>query len=262
MGGIVYVSMEQSSAGAQAVSSALVRAQSAAAGAPVSDGQSVLDAAPESLPTEAYCSSSRRASPSSAADCWAKMNAALGQSPCSGCRFVHESWHTLPVHVTREGDSGQSEKKFPTESKVGDGEGSSEMATTSPGVVSVLFDGEHNGEQPDVRRRSVQLNAATQAEVSLRLHTQATTAERSVEGSNTPFASEAQRDRLGSASKKPRRCTGCSKQFAVGYTWAAANVLLDVGGSALTKYFGSQMNTWEIGAIRFGSAAFTMLLVR
>lgn len=53
----------------------------------------------------------------------------------------------------------------------------------------------------------------------------------------------------------------CTKRFAVGYTWSALNVILDVAGATLTKQFAVNMNTWEIGAIRFGSAALTLIMV-
>jgi len=44
----------------------------------------------------------------------------------------------------------------------------------------------------------------------------------------------------------------------VGYLMAVANVVLDVGGSVLTKHYGKQLTTWDINIIRFGFATFTL----
>lgn len=50
-------------------------------------------------------------------------------------------------------------------------------------------------------------------------------------------------------------------QILHGYIYAAANVFLDVFGSALTKKYGGSFTTFEINALRFGSAAVIMVAI-
>ena len=51
-----------------------------------------------------------------------------------------------------------------------------------------------------------------------------------------------------------------SRNFCIGYILAAVNVIVDVYGSVLTKQYGLNMTTFEINAVRFGSAAVILLL--
>lgn len=41
----------------------------------------------------------------------------------------------------------------------------------------------------------------------------------------------------------------------VGYLMAVSNVVLDVGGSVLTKHYGKQLTTWDINIIRSGCSS-------
>mmetsp|Transcript_54414 Transcript_54414/g.174468 ORF Transcript_54414/g.174468 Transcript_54414/m.174468 type:complete len:244 (-) Transcript_54414:34-765(-) len=50
-------------------------------------------------------------------------------------------------------------------------------------------------------------------------------------------------------------------QRALGYVLALVTVILDVGGSVLTKGFGQGLGPWTIGGLRFGFAAACMGLV-
>eukprot|EP00949_MAST-11_sp_MAST-11-sp1_P002972 g2972.t1 len=51
-----------------------------------------------------------------------------------------------------------------------------------------------------------------------------------------------------------------SRNFSIGYVLAAVNVIVDVYGSVLTKQYGLNMTTFEINAVRFGSAAVILFL--
>eukprot|EP00657_Telonema_sp_P-1_P000087 TRINITY_DN10143_c0_g2_i1.p1 TRINITY_DN10143_c0_g2~~TRINITY_DN10143_c0_g2_i1.p1 ORF type:complete len:207 (-),score=28.59 TRINITY_DN10143_c0_g2_i1:430-1050(-) len=44
----------------------------------------------------------------------------------------------------------------------------------------------------------------------------------------------------------------------LGYLMALLNVMLDVGGSALTRHYGARLDTWDINTIRFGFAALVL----
>mmetsp|Transcript_15621 Transcript_15621/g.21011 ORF Transcript_15621/g.21011 Transcript_15621/m.21011 type:complete len:353 (-) Transcript_15621:125-1183(-) len=52
-----------------------------------------------------------------------------------------------------------------------------------------------------------------------------------------------------------------STQLALGYVFAFFNVLFDVLGSFLTRKYGTQLTTFDINAVRFGSAAVTLAAV-
>ena len=59
-----------------------------------------------------------------------------------------------------------------------------------------------------------------------------------------------------------RRYAWCpSSRVALGYAIAFANVFFDVLGAFLTRSHGTQLTTFDINAIRFGSSSATMLLV-
>lgn len=52
----------------------------------------------------------------------------------------------------------------------------------------------------------------------------------------------------------------CSSSLLRGYAAAFTNVVLDVGGSVLTRAYGSNLTTWDINLVRFGSAAVILVL--
>ena len=66
---------------------------------------------------------------------------------------------------------------------------------------------------------------------------------------------------LSSASSTLSKSSCFPSQYALGYLFACFNVLFDVFGSFLTRRFGTKLTTFDINAVRFGSASFTLMLV-
>lgn len=251
MTGIVFVSLERGGAGRAAVIAAEERCKSKAAS--------------ETRP------------PSKPRSCMRAVAGFLKRSPCETCAYVRQqpsidSCIAASNATTKERSDGHIEdigcEDNVTSSECDDNSGrwpsevvrSSSPSSAAPnGGAVVEMTQRHNATSPETESGgSNGHDGADDVNIG--------TTENVVDtGSNSSAIGRVRDGNCPESGTSTPRCAlkcHCTKEFAVGYSWATANVLLDVGAAMLTKYFGTQMNTWEIGALRFGSAAITMVLVR
>ena len=66
----------------------------------------------------------------------------------------------------------------------------------------------------------------------------------------------------GSADSPDSKATTEEPSLRVGYLMAVLNVVLDVGGSVLTKHYGKQLTTWDINIIRSRCSSLRTALLR
>ena len=203
--------------------------------------------------------------------CGTALHNALKSSPCRQCEYVQQA----PQHkLVKEAAEAETEQQSVEETRETD-----IQLTLMP--VHESTDAVQRQEQIAAHvvnaKVSVSVNDSNKSisndediDVTCRGHIEAKDADSSTISIERPSETKTRTDAapmtdpsVEQTDQQKSTCSGrCSKRLALGYVWAALNVALDVGGAALTKYYGTELNTWEIGTIRFGSASLTLLLVR
>ena len=75
------------------------------------------------------------------------------------------------------------------------------------------------------------------------------------------YAAEEEGGGGGGGGDDKRRSSSSSSRVALGYAYAALNVIFDTYGSVLTRQHGENLTAWEINLLRFGSSGVIMLLM-
>ena len=134
------------------------------------------------------------------------------------------------------------------------------MVITATAVLMVSLEKEVGGEEEKEEEEDVKGGGADfEIDVDVELCVKASPKEASPSPPDPPLDSPTDADLHNVSPKVPPKALGQS--LGLGYTLALGNVVLDAYGSVLTKQHGSNMTTWEINLVRFGSAAVAMALI-